>query len=206
MSSLRSQYRHSELQVQVQPHAVQDAGCVLLRSLPTPWLTPRLILEDPRQLLGFPATRSPQDFLSILSVSWISIAWICMIWYNCSCVISFHIDKRVPRERGCKVEKDSSAQQPWTCGVLYLSETCQPFVNCRPVSWWSLPPRGKQRCVCLQTTQPAHRTRPPPTIFSAYNWPSLMTTRGALRPKSLQWRPWADPLPYRWLQRTRGLS
>lgn len=163
MSSLRSPYRHSELQVQVQPHAVQDAGCVLLRSLPTPWLTPRLILEDPRQLLGFPANRSPQDFLSILSVSWISIAWICMIWYNCSCVISFHIDKRVPRERGCKVEKDSSAQQPWTCGVLYLSETCQPFVNCPPVSWWSLQGANKGVRACKQLSQPTAPGLLPPS-------------------------------------------
>lgn len=33
--------------------------------------------------------------------------------------------------------------------------------------------------LCLQTSQPAHCTRPPPTIFSAYNWPSLMTMKGA---------------------------
>ena len=44
------------------------------------------------------------------------------------------------------------------------------------------PPRGKQRCACLQTSQPAHLTRPPPTIFSAHNQPSLMARAGRLGP------------------------
>lgn len=184
MSSLRSQYRHSKLHVQVQLRAVQNAGCVLLRSLPTPWLTPRLILEDPRQLLGFPATRSPQDFLSILSVSWISIAWICMIWYNCSCVISFHIDKTVPRERGCKVEMDSSAQQPWTCRVLYLVRPVSPLYTALQF------PGGVsegQTKVCM----PANKSASPPHQASSHHLLCIQLAlsndhEGALRPRSLQ--------------------